>query len=373
MTDELMRFQWDRLQRVSPKADDYEQLQGAIKVEPEDFVVEEVPLYEPCGEGEHVYLWIEKRDFTASQLAAHISSAVGIRTREIGMAGRKDRRAVTRQFVSIPAECADKVAAIDNDQVKVLTQQLHSNKLRTGHLRGNRFVIRVRVVVSSGDNQNIDLDRLQSEWQSTAGVLQSVGMPNYFGEQRFGNYGDTAIPGMALIRPDQYPNTPRPRSHHAKKLFLSAVQSAVFNKVLTDRITAGDFANVLAGDVVQFDKSKSIFTVEDATAEQPRFDSYDIVTTGPIWGMKMPRPNGQPGEMELAALHACGLKDEDFIPLRKALPGARRPLRVIPEDLKIEFQDGDPVFSFYLPSGSYATVLLREFLSGWRSAEKSQK
>jgi tRNA pseudouridine13 synthase len=369
MSDELLRFNWDRLRRVigqGESRDSIKRLSARLKDQPQDFVVEEVPLYEPSGEGEHLYLWIEKTDFTASQLAGHIGNSIGIRPREIGIAGRKDRRAVTRQYVSIPAAYENQVPAIDNDQVRVLRQKRHSNKLRTGHLQGNRFVIRIRNIQSAEQPATEDLE---TNWRAAAEALQKTGIPNYFGQQRFGNFGDTAIPGMAMIRPDEYSGTQQPRSHHSKRLFLSAVQSAVFNHLLSLRINAGCFARVLDGDVVQFDKSKSIFTVEDHAAEEPRFQAQDLVTTGPMWGAKMPRPKGRPGQMESQALADCGLNEDDFTRYRKMLPGTRRPLRVIPKDFTIDFEGDCAVFSFYLPSGSYATVLLREFLHNWTSAE----
>jgi len=223
MSDEMLRFHWDHLPRVFGRGDSefsVKRLSGRLKEQPEDFVVEEVPLYEPSGEGEHLYLWIEKTDFTASQLASHIGQSISIRPREIGMAGRKDRRAVTRQFVSIPVGHEDEVSAIDNDQVRVLSQKRHTNKLRTGHLKGNRFVIRVRAAQA---NERPFTEDVRTNWREAAEVLQQNGIPNYFGQQRFGNFGDTAMPGMALIRPDEYSAAKRPRSHHSKRLFLSAV------------------------------------------------------------------------------------------------------------------------------------------------------
>ena len=119
-------------------------LGGRLKVRPEDFIVEEIPAYEPCGDGEHLFLWIEKRDLSAESLTTFVAKKLGIGRDAIGMAGLKDRRAITRQYLSVPARCADKVPTVESDSVKVLRSKRHRNKLHTGHLKGNRFEILLR-------------------------------------------------------------------------------------------------------------------------------------------------------------------------------------------------------------------------------------
>lgn len=117
---------------------------GTLKEQPEDFVVEEIPAYEPSGAGEHLFLWVEKRDVAGEDLLRHVARRLAILSQDIGMAGVKDRRAITRQWVSVPARCEPTIAEIDSGQIRVLRAVRHGNKLRTGHLRGNRFSIRVR-------------------------------------------------------------------------------------------------------------------------------------------------------------------------------------------------------------------------------------
>ena len=132
---------------------------GRLKDRPEDFVVEEVPAYEPCGAGEHLYLWIEKTDVAADHLLNHVARTLGMSVRDVGMAGIKDRRAITRQYVSVPATCEPRIARLETDKIRVLRRARHRNKLRTGHLRGNRFSILVRAVDPDAAAQRTDHPR----------------------------------------------------------------------------------------------------------------------------------------------------------------------------------------------------------------------
>jgi tRNA pseudouridine13 synthase len=184
---------------------------GRIKVLPEDFEVEEIPAYEPLGQGDHLYLWIEKRDLGAEFFLREIANRLQVKTSDIGCAGLKDRRAVTRQWISTPgaSECA--VSRLDGDGIRVLEVTRHTNKLRTGHLRGNRFRVLIRDV--RGDPEPI-LTR-----------IRTFGLPNFYGPQRFGRGGETATLGMALLRRQQ-PRAPNP---FLKKLALSAAQSLLLN------------------------------------------------------------------------------------------------------------------------------------------------
>jgi tRNA pseudouridine13 synthase len=328
-------------------------LGGRIKVEPEDFVVEEIPAYVPSGSGEHLFLWIEKRDVAPDHLLGHLSRALGIRREEIGMAGLKDRRAVTRQFVSVPAAAESRVAAADSDQIRVLSAVCHGNKLRTGHLRGNRFDILIRDV--SPDSLHRAL--------SIIAALQSHGLPNYYGEQRFGLNGETLSLGLDLLsgrRTER--DIPRPQRRFLLRLALSSVQSHLFNEVLAARMEAGELSGVLLGDVMQVVASGGCFIAEDIAREQTRYDAREIVPTGPIFGPKMKSPQGLAVEREMTILERSGLRQADFRRYPKLLPGTRRPLVVWPEDLDCAADPSGLRVKFSLPSGSYATVLLREIM-----------
>ncbi len=164
---------------------------GRLKETPEDFLVEEIPAYEPSGEGEHLFLWIEKRDVAADQLVRHLARSLEVSRDDIGVAGLKDKRGVTRQFVSVPARAADRLEAANAEEVHVLSATRHTNKLRTGHLKGNRFSILLRT-----DSAPESLDAAQHIVER----LKQLGVPNYYGEQRFGTGGETAVLGFDLLR-----------------------------------------------------------------------------------------------------------------------------------------------------------------------------
>ncbi|HUG89317.1 MAG TPA: tRNA pseudouridine(13) synthase TruD [Planctomycetaceae bacterium] len=325
---------------------------GILKQAPEDFEVEELPAYEPCGEGEHLFLWVEKRDVSAERLVAHVARAAGIGRQDVGVAGLKDRRAVTRQYVSIPARCSDQVAAIETEGIRVLRTAWHRNKLRTGHLKGNRFRVLVSDVAADADERSA----------SIALRLRSHGFANYFGEQRFGSDGDTASLGFDLLSGRKTPrDLPASRRRFLLRLALSAAQSALFNEALADRLDAGHWDRVEPGDVMQVVATGGLFIVEDAGREQPRFDAGETVPTGPMFGPKMMQPSGEPGAREQRLLEASGLAPDAFDRYARLTAGARRPLAVRPQELSIEREAAGLRLQFVLPPGAYATVLLREF------------
>lgn len=326
---------------------------GVLKEQPEDFIVEEIPGYEPCGKGEHLFLWVEKRDLSAEQMTQQIAKALRIPMRDVGAAGLKDRRAVTRQFVSVPARSAERIEAIDSDSMTVLHSARHTNKLRTGHLRGNRFSILVRETVS---------DALQR-----AGPIEEkingFGFPNYYGEQRFGREGETLVLGFDLLRGAKTTREiPASRRRSLLRLALSAVQSFLFNQALAQRLAEGTLQRVLSGDVMQVRESGGLFVAEDVPREQARYEAGETAVTGPMFGVKMKLPAGEVLERETRLLAENRLSPEDFRAFRKMLPGTRRAYVVRPEGLAFEAHPEGLRFSFTLPAGAYATVLLREFI-----------
>src|SRR3990172_1451840 len=163
---------------------------GLLKECSQDFDVEEIPAYLPAGEGEHLFLWIEKEDISAEQLTRHVASTLGVSGREIGVAGLKDRRAVTRQYISVPTRFEDRTDALGTDRIRVLEARRHRNKLRTGHLKGNRFSILVRAVEPQADSRATEIGRR----------IERVGFPNYFGSQRYGREGETLALGWQLLK-----------------------------------------------------------------------------------------------------------------------------------------------------------------------------
>ncbi len=333
---------------------------GRIKTVPEDFEVEEVPAYQPSGEGGFLYLWIEKRGMGAEYFLRQLAHRLGIPTGEIGTAGMKDRHAVTRQMVSVPATAEVRLSQIEGDGMRLLQVSRHGNKLRPGHLHGNRFRILVReVVAEAGTLLDPILERLRRE-----------GMPNFYGPQRFGHDGETVQLGLGLLRGEERPTLPsgrRPnlRNPFLRKLSLSAAQSALFNHYLTRRLNDGLLRRVLPGDVLAKWPFGGMFIAEEVEKEQLRLDAREIVPTGPMFGKKMyPAARGEAAQREDDTLRDAGLTRAAFQGFGKLLSGTRRHCVIYLDDLAAQVESEGVRLSFTLPAGCYATVLLRELTRG---------
>ena len=317
---------------------------GRIKDRPEDFEVEELPAYQPSGEGTHLYLWIEKVEVDTQAVARALAKACGVDAGEVGYAGMKDRRAVTRQLFSVPARNQAGLEGFALPGVKVLWTRLHQNKLRTGHLIGNRFVLRLREVS--------DADAGLKSFE----VLARRGLPNAFGAQRFGTKGDNAAWGKMLIQGQRLPTRPE---RFQRKLYLSAYQSELFNRVLAQRLLDGTFDRALLGDRLR-KETGGMFLCEAPEVDQPRVDAFEVSATGPLFGPKMPRPAGEVDARELAVLTEEGLTLDDFKRGGGETEGTRRALRVRLGEASAERDGGDLLLRFTLPAGSYATQVLDE-------------
>jgi len=317
-----------------------------LRTVPEDFVVEEIPLYAPVGEGEHTFLRVEKRLRTTEEVARILARAAGVRPRDVGYAGRKDRVAVTSQWFSVPGFDPTRIAEVEVPGVRVLEAARHLHKLRTGQLRGNRFRILVR-----------DVDEATS--RRAAGRLERLldrGMPNRFGEQRFGRDQSNVDRARRVLAGE----SPR-EDRRSLRFLLSALQAAVFNRVLAERGLPLDALEV--GEVAVVHESGGCFVVEDVAREAPRAAAFEISATGPIFGTRMLAARGAAAARERAALQAFGVEPDRLTPPRGVrMRGARRPLRVRPEAASLEAVSGGLALSFSLPSGSYATVLVEELL-----------
>ncbi|GMA16995.1 tRNA pseudouridine(13) synthase TruD [Deinococcus metallilatus] len=315
---------------------------GRLRAAPEDFRVEEVPAYPLSGEGEHLFVHLEKTGHTTAHVLRELGAQVGVRDRDVGVAGLKDRHAVTTQWISLPAKYEERLAAFDLAGVRVLETRRHGNKLGLGHLRGNRFVVRVRDAAGTADRA-----------VTTLALLAAHGIPNYFGPQRFGLKGLNAEEGLRVLRGESRLRDPRVR-----RFLTTSVQSLVFNRFLSLRLERGLFDRLLAGDMAKKHDTGGVFLVEDAAAESPRAERGEVSATGTLFGKKVKPLTLDAGELEREALAAFGLTPEVFASRR----GDRRLTRVFPEQTEVRPEEDGYTVAFTLPKGSFATSVLREVM-----------
>lgn len=315
---------------------------GRIRVEPEDLAVREIPLYVPEGSGSHAYALVRKRGLTTRDLVRALVGE-GLNEKEIGVAGLKDKYAVTEQWLSVPqsrAEAFDALASLPG--VEVLERSRHRNKLGVGHLEGNRFTIRIR-----------DTDAAAAERAGAVlGRLERGGLPNYFGPQRFGRFGRNAIDGLRVLRGEKVPG-----GHRLKRFFLSALQSLLFNRLLAMRIERDLFDKVVIGDWARKHDTGGTFEVSDPV-DVERAQRFEISATVPLYGKKVRVSGGAAGEMETELLESLGLRWVDFTGRR----GDRRFSRLALQEVSVRSEPGSVTLDFRLPKGSYATSLLREVM-----------
>jgi tRNA pseudouridine13 synthase len=334
---------------------------GRIKAAPEDFVVEEVPAYEPSGEGEHLYVRFTKRGLTTDDVAAKIARGAGVPVRDVGIAGMKDKIAVTTQTVSLPIppktgdELEARVRALAIDGVTILDARRHGNKLRTGHLKGNRFTIVIR---------GIDPSRLDE----VCAVLERIGregLPNAFGPQRFGRGKDNAEKARAWLSG----RGSAPRDHRLKRMLFSALQSELFNRVLDARVERGTWATALVGDLVKRREGHALFLWTGEPDDGAHDAEGPPLPTGPMFGVKMRDPEGDSLVLEQQVLRDYLGEGVDLTSARSFGEGTRRPLclwveglgieRLSPDEGKEAGADGSGLrVYFVLPKGGYATSVL---------------
>jgi tRNA pseudouridine13 synthase len=332
----------------------------SIRTRCEDFIVVEEPLYPLSGEGTHTFMHVEKRGRTTEQVARELASAAGVLPKEVGYAGRKDRHALTRQWFSLPDVDPARALEFELRDARVLESVRHGHKLKTGHLRANRFEVILRGQRDGGLH----------EAQARAAELLRRGMPNRYGSQRFGRDGDNADRARAMLASGR-----PPRDRRAARFLISALQSEVFNALLEERAERHD--EVELGDLARVEESGGLFWVDDLDREAPRAAAFEISATGPIFGTRMRVPRGEAWQRELRVFERFGVPE----PARLRLPrgirarGTRRPLRVRPVDLEVAELDGDVGLrvSCALPSGSYMTVLLESLVGPVADASGAER
>ena len=367
---------------------------GVLKERPEDFLVEEQPLYEPSGEGEHLYLFLEKREMTTHDLIKRVARDFRVSKREVGHAGLKDKHAVTRQHLSVWLPKADAQAEAEavqrighHPKVTVLWAERHANKLRRGHHGGNRFVIKVRRVEPTAILKA----------RETLDLIAQRGVPNYIGEQRFGYRGNSATLGRLLLRGehqafiDELLGTPGPNDREElavgrerfragdylralevwpkalpydrqaldalrqgksleqviraiaksqRDFLISALQSAIYNTVLDRRVRDGTWDRLVPGDLAWKHENRALFAVDEAVAEAEnapdgRVPRCEVSPSGPLWGIDMARAADAVDAAELDAIAEHDLDPALLLHENELanVTGTRRPLRIAVRDL----------------------------------------
>lgn len=325
---------------------------GILRASDEDFVVDEEPAYLPSGTGDHVFVKIEKRGLATPRAVAAIAHALGVRDRDIGVAGMKDRHAVTRQWLSLPPPVTPEAAlALAVADITILEATRHPHKLRTGHVRANRFRLRVRgVAPDAADRARAILERL----------AEPPGTPNWFGEQRFGRAGDNAARGRELLSGARA----RSRDRKLDRLMVSALQSELFNSWLRARLADGLYRCAIAGDLLH-KRSAGMFVCEEPEVDTARLAAGELAATGPMFGDAMRRPpDGTPAAArEDAILAAAGLARDSFAAVKAIAEGTRRDAAITVTEVAVAQTDASTIeVAFALPGGAYATTVMREVM-----------
>ncbi len=331
---------------------------GRIKATPDDFIVEEVPLYPPSGEGDHLYVTFTKRGLTTEEVVRSLARAIDANPRDAGVAGMKDKWAITTQTISLQPsrevgvdESARRLRDAALEGVTIHEVARHGHKLKPGHLASNKFTITVHEVAPDAvDGAIAALDRVSRE-----------GLPNAFGAQRFGRAGDNVERALAWVSGKSAP----PRDPRMRRLLWSSVQSAIFNAVLDVRVADGTWAVPLEGDLLKRRMSGGMFDCTDVQTDRQRA-LEEVSPTGPIVGVKMRSPSGAAGELEQAQTAAILGPSFDLSTTKKLGEGSRRALRLWVESMRVERvtnpaereQPQSLRVYFVLPKGSYATTVL---------------
>jgi tRNA pseudouridine13 synthase len=320
---------------------------GKLRSLPTDFVVEEIPLYDPSGQGQHIYVRLTREGRTTREIQEGLAELFGLREADVGVAGLKDKHARATQVISLWLPTFDETAVKDliegNLPVEIVWVRRHRNKLRKGHLIGNRF----RIIVRGPEPQSLDRAR------AIANALKKRGLPNYYGEQRFGLTGTNAQKGFEVL------HGRGPRARWLRRFLLAAFQAELFNCWLTERIEQDWFSVLLLGDIAKKVDTGGLFEVKDVESELPRFQRREITYTGPVYGWRMRWASGEPGHLERGILDQAQVTSKMMRRVR--LGGSRRPGRLFVDDLEVKRHAEGLLFSFTLPKAAYATTLLREF------------
>lgn len=321
-------------------------LEAGFKQQPEDFCVDEHIPFELSGEGEHLWCYIRKRGCNTDWLAQQLARLLAVKSVAVGYAGLKDRNAVTTQWFSIhlPGQPDPDLSSLLSDDIQILQQTRHNRKLQRGALSHNRFIIRL-----------CDLQQLELIEQRCQ-LIAKHGVPNYFGEQRFGRGRNNLLQAERMFK-DKRSRLPR----HKRSIYLSAARSWIFNEILSRRILNQSWNRRMSGDVFMLDGKSACFR-DDASADiDARLEAAEIHPTAVLWGDGEVMSAGDLHALEqTVAAESPGLS-EGLIAAR--VEQQRRPLRLMPGNMQWQFEGNDLLLSFDLSAGSYATTVLRELVN----------
>jgi tRNA pseudouridine13 synthase len=334
---------------------------GELRATPEHFIVEEIALYTPQGDGQHLYVNLTKVGMTTKEVQEQLARLFRLRSADVSFAGMKDKHARTTQTFSLnvghqsPATVeqflADSIERIrDHLDVEVHWANLHRNKLRLGHLLGNRFTITIT-------NLENGLEDAVARSRAIVDEMARVGVPNFFGPQRFGASGGNVRQGMAMLLGEREKS-----ARWLRRLLSTAYQSYLCNRYLARRVEMGAFHHLLTGDVAKKHATGGMFEVVDAAVEQPRYEAQEISFTAPMYGPKMWAATGEAAELEAEILATSPVTMEHFE--KFGIEGTRRLGRLLLPDCSVESNETlqGLTVSFALPKGAFATTILREIM-----------
>ncbi|ACO80012.1 tRNA pseudouridine synthase D [Azotobacter vinelandii CA] len=324
--------------------------QALLKACAEDFQVDEVLDIPLSGQGEHLWLWVEKRGLNTEEAARRLARAAGMPLKAISYAGLKDRQALTRQWFSLhlPGKADPDLVAAEDDSLRILERVRHSRKLQRGAHAANGFKLRLTRLAADRPALDARLEQLRRQ-----------GVPNYFGLQRFGHDGGNLAEARAFAVRRELPAQRNLRSR-----LLSAARSYLFNRVLAERVAVGDWNRAQPGDLLAFTDSRSFFPAGVEECADPRLALLDLHPTGPLWGAGG-SPAGAATKVLEDAVGRCEAPLGDWLG-EAGMLHERRILRLPIDRLAWHYPAIDILqLEFVLPAGCFATVVVRELVDLW--------
>ncbi len=338
--------------KVNPNS----RLSGVIRTSPADFQVDEIPVFEPSGQGEHVFLHIKKTGENTDWVAGQLAKIAGVTRRDVSYAGMKDRHAVTTQWFSVwmPGRDAPDWQAGLPDSVEILDENRHDRKLKRGTLKGNNFKLTIRNFVGDEEELKTSVERIVKQ-----------GVPNYFGEQRFGRVSADQEVGYNVLSAEQwFKGEFKVKNRQKRSIYLSAARSWIFNHLLSARVKEATWNQAIQGDVFMLEGTKSIFTDNVNNEIIKRVDQQELHPTGVLWGKGDLLSQESIAELEVSIANRFSCLCEGLE--KHGLKQERRALRLSVSDMGYTIESSDVeqqkvVFlNFSLPVGTYATTVLSE-------------